>query len=349
MNSKKGAMAIPIAIMLILAVIAGVLLVGAYSWLGGGEKSIIGKSGGDGVASLSCPDDGGTTATITLFNGLNTTGSESFDAGYRVYEANGAFFTSGTDTTSGSLSLNCGESYKFHLLSADGADNAGFISAEGGDAVVSADGRSVEFTAAKDQMTLNFYGSEHGVLEFKAYDNNNAGYMCYGGATPCTSFQTDGVTFTSTTNGTALAVGDSGEVDMTLDVRTTLTDREFANIGGYIAVEAATATWEEPVISVDGKRLTDMKGQLDVSASRALSNYEYVFKLPSGIDRSGVEVDFFIEAVSGVNPTTDIEIDFLAVGSVKETSGSGMLYGTHQDDSSNTVLFAIQDVTVDIN
>ena len=80
------------------------------------------------VPISACPDTGQTTVTLSLQNSLNTTGSETFDANTVLIGDEGDYQT-GTDTTAGSYTLNCGETYTLYVRSAAGAagDNGKLI------------------------------------------------------------------------------------------------------------------------------------------------------------------------------------------------------------------------------
>lgn len=340
-------------------IIAGIVLVlvvlGYMAFTGDSETLSFGEtSASDGIIA-SCGDDGQATVTATFFNALNTTGSENYTVAYRIYDAQGNSIAS--DSTPASQTLNCGETVIMRMRSADGngGDNARILNAEGSVAnlKIIEGGRAVSFVADKNTASLDLYGTQHGVLEFRVYDNNNAGFVYDDGDASATNYETDGVNFKSTTdNATDTALGVAGEIDFTIDVRTTGTDTEFNDLGVYILVEAPNSVYDEPTVKFEGSRLTDVKGELDTNEARTWSGYEYVYFIEdASIQDDGVEVDFVIQALAGVNPAdgNDLEVDFATRGAVKEVAGSGMIYSGTNDASSATVIFAVQDITLDIS
>lgn len=351
-----------------LALLAIIVVATTYlaGWKPGDGLSI----GGGGSTSVDdvpvganlCGDTKASTMTLNLYNGLNTTGAEGFDATMRLYTADGAYVTELTDTTSASVSnLNCGQQYVLRMKSTDGVDGdsgqfQGIRSDSTSSAKLAENGAAVVFTATQPSITLSLSGKQHGVLEFKGYDNINRAPMCNGDDS-CTDYELDGVTFMSTTNGTAMAVSTGGEVDISLDARVnSLTDATFDDFGFYILVEAPTAVWGEPVVSFDGQTLTNIKGSLAAEESDLWNGYEFVYKVETTegspkLDSDRKSVGFQIRADSGVDPgaSDNLEIDFAAIGSYQSTSSDAIKVGGVTDASSRAAVFAVQDVTIDIS
>lgn len=345
MNKKGGSS--PLMIFLVILVI-GVLGTSIYF---GTRQSVDNKSDGTLGADLgSCPTDGQTTLTLSLQNGLNVTGSEQFDASVVMVGSNGDYKT-GSDTTSGSYTLNCGEEYTLSVLSADGdgADNSQLESVLIGSNVKVAEGKAV-FTASKDSMTIILKATQHGVLEFKAYDETARANAC-NSDNSCADYETDGVSFESSVNATALAVGASGSLDYTINARSTAVDTDFTDAYTLIAVEAPVTTWETPSIKVDGKTLTNVKGSLTAQEEKQFSSYEYIYKIDNAIldGNDGIDVRVYLQALAGVDPSTDPEVDFATAGNYLSVDGTTVKLGSAKDDSSSTVVYTIQDVTLNIS
>lgn len=313
-----------------------------------------------GVQTLdSCPTDGDTSATITVQNVLNETTTETYDMGVTLFSlnANGVeeWASDITDTTAGTLTLNCGGSYVIRGLSSQsGSDSAYVLSASGMSSEVIEDGKAVKITATKSSEALKIQTKKHGTLKFKAFDNLNNGWIYDAADASATDYELTGVTLKSTTgNTTAMAIGTDEEIDVTLKVRSVEADSDFADLGMYIAVEGSTSVWQEPTIKFDGATLSNVKGQLSEDEVIYFADYEYVFRVltPADgrlIENSDHDLDFQMAARSGVNPSTDVDIDFVSIGSSSATIGDTVIYGAVTDASTPVVVFTRQDVTLDI-
>jgi hypothetical protein len=347
-----------------LAIVVVLLVVGFVYMASTGGFSATGTDDGvavTGVKNLaSCPTDGDTSATITVQNVLNETGTESYDMSITLFakDANGAeeWVADVTDTTAGAQTLNCGATYVLRGLSSQsGSDSAYIVAASGMGAVVIEGGNAVEITPTKSSEAVKIQSKQHGTLKFKAFDNLNNGWIYDAADASATDYETTGVTLKSTTgNTTAMAIGTDEEIDITLKVRSVESDADFADLGMYIAIEGATSVWQEPTIKFDGATLTNVKGSLSSDEVIYFADYEYVFKIDTPADGRLVEnsdhdLDFQMAARSGVNPTTDVEIDFVSIGSSSATIGDVVNYGGVTDASSPVVVFTDQDVTLDIS
>lgn len=295
----------------------------------------------------SCPDNMQTTLTLTVYNELNTTGSETFDMTGRLGTQ------TVTDTTSGSYTINCGEEYTLKFISADGdgGDNSRIRSVKNSEGLanvrVNEDG-SVTFTPVSSTAVLNLGGSQHGVLEFRAYDKDAAGWMCNSDDS-CSDYETDGVIFESTTNGTAKAIGSTDELTVELDVRATAADTDFNDQYVLILAEAPVATWQEPVLKVNGVKLSDVKGSLTTEEEKQFSSYEYIYKYDGSITDDGIVVYYNLKPNDGVDPSVDPELDFAAAGNYLSVDGVTIKTGAAKDTSTYDVVFTVQDVTFDIS
>ena len=302
------------------------------------------------TTTKACPEAGSTNITVNLYNGLNTTGSETFDANIVLYSDGGDYQT-GTDTTANDFIVNCGEEYTLTMRSSDGfaGDNSQIEKVLIGKNAKVENG-NVVFTPTGSVYSLRIQGTQHGVLEFRAYDNTNAAYMYDNSDAVRTGYEGDGVNFTSTTdNATATAVGSGGELDITFDVRANATDQEFVDSYALILVEAPVATWNEPNLKLDGVKLVNVKGSLTTHEEKQFSGYEYIYKVTTPIDNDGVKLDFQMKALAGVNPSVDPQIDFASAGNYLSVDGIHVYTGAADDTTTAAVVYTVQDIIIDIS
>jgi hypothetical protein len=118
-------------------------------------------------ALAMCGSDKQTTVSLTFRNALNTTAAETIDASYVIYQVQSdgreTQVASGSDTTAGTQTLDCGQQYRLKLLGG-GAVNARVVSVYTQNAQVAADG-SVVFTTTAPTLTLGFSGSKHSMMK----------------------------------------------------------------------------------------------------------------------------------------------------------------------------------------
>ena len=323
-----------------------------------------GSVAGDALAGLpegdSCGDAKTHTLTFSVQNALNTSGTETFDTGYRFTDVMDNSVVSGTDSTAGSVTLVCGRSYLIEGLTASGAegDNAEYVSVKSGGAIVQSDG-TVLFKATKPSDSLTLGGQQRDTLEFRMFDviNNNFMYDNNAADSSNLDYETDGVNFTSTTNNaTSTSVGSGGELHVKLYYRSlTADDTNWNDIGGhYVLIDAATATWNIPVVRINGVLSSNVKGQLNADEAVAYNGYEYVYLSDEAVYKNKeatVDVDIF--ALSGVNPATggtdDVQIDLAARGAYAATANSNdVKIGSVQDNSAKTTVETVQDTFVSV-
>lgn len=312
--------------------------------------SVVGTGSVVGTAYASCPSDGDSIVTLTTQNTANTSGVETFETTWTMLGSAGSRIT-GTTSTDDDHTVNCGETYELIVESADGqsGDNSEIQSVIiGVGAKVNSEG-NVVFTPTKSAYTLTVGVPQHATIEFKAYDNNNAGWMYDSGDADATAFEADAVTYKSTTdNTTAYALSADGDfLDVTLSVRADQVDTEFCDNYCLVAVEAPVTEYDEPTMTWNGRNLVNVKGTLNVNEEKQLSGYEYIYKLDSDIKRTINNLGFYIEA--NADASTDLQVDFLAAGKVDSINGVDLLTSTAQDNSGASTVYAIQDVTFDIS
>jgi len=307
------------------------------------------------TAADNCPDDGDTSLKITVYNLLNETGSESYDVTMYILGEDGGIVETITDTTTpATTTIDCGYDYTIKAIAADGAsgDNSQILSllAKPTNSDAKVEDGVIKFSADRSNMNLKVGMEQHGTLQFKLYDNEDARYAYDTGDSSNTDWETDGVTFRDGDNATAFSIGSGGFLDLTLKVKGVQTDTDFQDAYVLIAVEAPVDKWNEPSVKWDGKTLEDISDSgLTSYEDKKLSSYEYVYKITDSIEDDIFDLDFYMEACAGCDPTADVEIDFFAAGNYLSTSGVEVKTGAAKDDSSNTVVYTTQDVTIDVS
>lgn len=353
-HNKKGEKS-PGMFFLMLGILA---LLSIFGWAAyqGGLFSSGGVNGDKESPSGFCPTDGDTSFTLDVYNGRNTTGAEGFDVGAYIYAEEGTSWVRKaaiTDTTSPSATLiDCGFNYRVCAVASnsDGGDNSVFTGVRSGDAEIDENG-CVEFEADRSNEAIIVDAEQHDVLTFKLYDKVDARYAFDTGDAEAVTFEADGVTFTDGDNATAFALASGGYLDFSLEVKGADEDEDFVDAYVLILIEAPVAEYKEPVLKYEGQTLTDISDDgLTDYEDKQFSSYEYIYKVSKkDIGSQPKTVSFYMEAVSGANPSTDVQIDFASAGNYLSTDGVSIKQGAAADDASNTVVFAVQDVTVDVS
>ena len=337
----------------------------AFTGVLGGKQSTISfptttNNNNQPVATASkCPTDGDTSFTLNVYNDLNTSGAENYDMTV-VCKSNSGHVVTITDTTDPTpVTLNCGETYTCKGVSADGAggDNSKFTSVRVGKNFVTlnSDG-SFTFTPDASNVQIDMGATQHGVLEARVYDNDNAGYVYASGDSSAGTYKTTGATFESTTdNSTALAVGTGGTLDLRMDVRVnSANDEQFADKGFYLLIDAQTnGKWDTPSVKINGKTYTSDCSALNSHEQTAYTDYNWCYKitdLPITLNDKAV-VDLGLAALSGVDPgaSDDLTIAFASIGQYESTTDqTNVLTGAVTDAPSPAQVFALQSYTLDI-
>lgn len=359
-NTWKTFGMIMIPILMIVGVLAGLKYMGVLTF-GGSTEEQLGQVIGEAVASASstCPDTLLTATTLTLKNEEDDSKDDTFDATGYLYKVVGGvemYDQSVADTTAGSVNLDCSQTYRLRLVSAnaDEGDNgiiSSIVSSSDGKATLVDGGKAVEFTPVGRSYSVKVAGERHGVLQFKLWDNTAAGWACNSDDT-CLDYEADGVSFTSTTNGTAKAIGIGEEIDVKVYFKSTKANTSFDDFGFYILLEggaSAATVWNEPsTVKLNGKTLQEYT--LTGDESKQFDAYEYVYRVT---DEDITDEQNILELVwapnTGQNPSADVEIDFASIGSFLSVDGSTVKYGAARDDTSATVVFTVQDITYDIS
>jgi hypothetical protein len=342
----------------------------------GQTYSIVGNGGGAQEMQSTgnnCGTARTTTVTFTQQNALNTTGNEGIDSTCYVYKvaADGSesYVGTQTDTTAGTLSADCNQKYRMYCVSTDsnGGDSGSVLSVAGDGVKVitgkddkgrDVTGAGIEFMTNAPTYAVNWKGKQHATLQFRAKDLLADALMYDDADSSTQDYETDGVNFSSSVgNTTALAVGAGGKVNVRQEIQSTDVDTDFSDFGFYIAVKAATTTWDGATVSAKftnengaTSSLTNLKGNLDSDENLLLDTYQYVFYVPDSIRQDSVYFELSIKALSGVNPgvTDDIEIDYIAKGAALRTAGenAGVRFSASTDASSKAAIYAVQDTNI---
>ena len=261
----------------------------------------------------------------------------------------GALYTSITDTSSGSVTLACGEKYVVETRSTSGAagDSAIISSANLAGATIDSATGKLTFTPTGNGGTLTVMSHQHGNSEVRAFDLINNAFLFDDQDASATDYETtDGVKFNGTTVGdNGITVGSGGELRVRVYYRANQIDEDANDIGGtYVLVDAATSAWDgtRRTMTINGVISPDVTTSLNADEKSAYSNYEYVYKIPAGLDITNSKetlLDFSLFAKSGQNPTGahNVSIDFAPIGKFASQLNSDTLkIGSVLDDSANT-------------
>lgn len=344
----KGASKIAYIVVLVFIVI-GLMLAMQMGWLN--VANIPGPGGGGWGTTYNCPDTGLTNVTFNVQNILDDTTADVYDETIVCTSAEGSVKTI-TATSDDGTNMACAEAWTCRGTSSDGVkgDHANFQSVLSGDATVS--NGEVTFTTDGPSMRIDIGSTLHGIAQSRLYDNSAAAF-CFG----TTSGETGGAAgawlnttsyIDSSTNATNLAVGTAGNLDLCQDFRIYAhSDEQFMDFAYYILLDAATTVWDTPTVTVDGVTMTDMCGQMNSDEQKAYSGEEYCYKVTdpnSAITNNDyARVCVNINALSGVDPTTDINITIASVGGyTKTTAPTVVARASVKDDSSQTAVFTKQ-------
>lgn len=353
--SKKGN-AWPVVFVLFFIVVVGALvyMIGdKQGWFDG--TLAFGDTDAD-VDTDRCPDDGDTSLKIQAYNGLNDTGAEIFDVTGYLYErvaGSWEYVTSLTDTTAPSATtIDCGTKYRFCAVASnsDGGDHSVFTSVKSGDAEIDELGCAV-FDADKSNVNINLNTEQHDVLKFRMFDNqdNRYGYSTNGTSNTVWHFESN-ATWHDGNNATAFAVSSGGYLDFCIELKGATTDEDFADAYTLVLIEAPLNKWDEPTVKFDGAMLSEVSsGGLTSYEQDQFSSYEYYYKLTGGIEDHVHELCLYMDACSGCDPTVDVEVDLASAGNFLSVDGITILQGGAKDDSANSVVYSVQDNTVDVS
>jgi hypothetical protein len=303
-----------------------------------------------------------TSFTLDVFNLLNTSGAENYDVTAVLTSDAGSVVTF-TDTTSPTAqNLNCGETYTLRVLSTDGAsgDNSvvkGIRNCAGSCPYDVVDG-DVVFVAQGASMNLKVDMEQQATLKVKMKDGLTDAWVYDSGDSSATDYETDTVTFESSTdNTTAMAIGAGEAFDWKFFLRAVQTDTNWNDRGVIVLVDAGATVYDENQMTgyFNGKEYSNAKESLTKKEQAKFSDYEYAFIIPKEeADITGskdVVFELSGAAISNVDPgsSDDVQVDIISRGTYAMTSNSDVLAeGAVKDDSSLTVVRSIMDITVDV-
>jgi hypothetical protein len=199
-------------------------------------------------------------------------------------------------------------------------------------------------------------GSNFSKLKAKAYDNLNRG-LVWNTEDPSAAGTYDvlAATLKSVTNNTAYAFGVGQTLDFSIDTATVSTVSHFgdSNLGVYIAVDADKSQYDTPVLQIGGVNLVDVKnsGELSSDDISALSSYEYVFKVPAGVqfNSAPTSVRFYVASKAGVDPSADIVLRVIGKAFYVGADGFTINEDCFNKASGSEILTATpQTVTIDV-
>lgn len=301
----------------------------------------------------TCPDDGDTSFTLDVKNILNDTGAELYDVTVYLLADDGSIIKTITDTTSPTaVTIDCGYEYTLKAVAADGAsgDSSNMLNVyqkpQNSEVDVNSDG-TVTFSADRSNFGLGVNMKQHGTLSFKLYDNNDARYAYDDGDATNTDYETTGVVFRDGDNATAFVIGSGDYLDFKAKVKGVETDTDAMDSYVLIAIKADIAKWDEPQVRWNSALLSETT--LNTDETKALKDYDFVYKITSDILDNIHDIDFYMDVLSGQNPTADVEIDFFTAGNYLSTDSTCIKTATHKDNPSRTAVYTLQGFDIDVS
>lgn len=356
-GKKKDLMTALSIVFIVLGLISVSGLVKLGTGATGGDTDYVIQPG-DTPAALGCPTDGDSSLKIDVVNSANESGSEGYDVTGYLYikESDGTLtsFATISDTTAATATLiDCGKDYVFKIISTSGAGGDGsyvkkIISGKG---TIDSNG-NLEFRAASSNPSFVIGVDQNAALKVRALDNNDASnYLCDNDET-CSAYETDGITFVSTTNGTV--IDETVGLDITFQFLATDVADNGNDRGLLVMLEMPTTTWSStPEVYANGVALTEMKGQLNPFEATAYSGYEYIYLIPRNVQlkdgSQGITLRVVNNLAAGVaTSSADPEVDIAPRGAYLGIDAISVGYGAVKDDSSRTVVNTLFDITLDV-
>jgi len=291
-------------------------------------------------ALAMCGSDKQTTVSLTFRNALNTTAAETIDASYVIYQVQSdgreTQVASGSDTTAGTQTLDCGQQYRLKLLGG-GAVNARVVSVYTQNAQVAADG-SVVFTTTAPTLTLGFSGSKHSMMEVRAYNEDARARMFEQGGSSSAYVSTGAVFVGTADNVTTQTVTAGSSLMMTVEMKNVNIASDFNDYGVYVMFDAASNYWDKvQQVTFNGIELQDVKGQLNADEAKRFADYEYVFLIPAGraIDGRNSKLYFDILKSTGASGSDTLKVDFAVRSNYLSVDGFTVKTAGATDASTN--------------
>jgi hypothetical protein len=355
-------------VMFVLIVGAGVSILMVANYMGLLSTPSGGSTGGGTigvppVVTSACGDDGLGTIKVRAKNSGNETAAEWYAATVYLYKkVNGGiqYVTSTTTATDGTYATfnntPCNAEYVMYILSADGAagDNNNIDAIDASSENIKLVGGAVEIDMADEDVYATVHSTQHATLEFRAYDNNENGYMYDTGDSAATDWETTGVVFTSTTNNdTNMTVAAGGDFNVELQIRAAQTDTQFQADGAnsiIIAVNGDIGTWDELDVDCGGKSTEVSPSELTEFERNLWSGYEKFFKLDKILENNPrTSCTLTGIAKPSVSSWKCPSYTFAARGNyVGTTSGVIELHSAAKDDSSYTNVYTVQTMSLQL-
>lgn len=196
----------------------------------------------------------------------------------------------------------------------------------------------------EDPIRLDGKGSAYGGLHCRVKDLTEDNYIYDSASATKTTYRAlaaTAINWTSTTdNVTGMTLGATDVFDVRLECKTSSADKEFGETTMLcldVLDDSNSNDWDEPEVSVSGKTLTEMKGNLNDEDKQALAAYEYCYELAKPIGDTKVSINVEISPGDGVNPDKDVAFKFLAKGVYHSINDPNKLIWSYfRDDSGNT-------------
>ena len=284
-----------------------------------------------------------TSSDFITYNPLDLDGTPTYPAvALKIKAADGSgalrSYTTDTDGTfaSSSLGVDCGKQFIAYAPA-------------GINATASA---KMDFTTDSPYFGEEIEVDSIDFMSVKAYDNDNNGdvWTTVNADEDTSKGYTDldsaSVTFQSTTNNTAHAMGVGGELDWTFKMKVG-SQSSWGDLKNYIAVDADASDFAKPTMSFDGVALVEVgKGALNVDDAGYLAAYEYIFELPYDVTETTSELRLKTNAKSSINPDVDIVVK--PVAESYWVDGTTVKQSIFKTDGTE-VLTTARTLTVDIS
>ena len=298
------------------------------------------------TAAFSCGADKQSAVSLTLKNGLNTSAAQTMDTSYIIYQIQSdgkeTQIASGSDTTAGAQTLDCGSKYRLKLLGGAGV-NSRVTGVYSQNAEVATDG-SVVFTTTAPTLTLGIVGSKHSVIEVRAYNEDARARMFEAGGSSTAYVGTGADFFSTADNSTPQTVTAGSSMLMTLELKNVDVAGDFNDYGTYVLFDAANTYWDKvQQVTFDGTDLTEVKAQLNPEETKKFANYEFVYLIPQGklIDGKSHKLYMDVLKSSGAIGTDALKVDFAVKGNYLSVDGYTVKTAAAKDSSTSPTLWPI--------
>ena len=361
---QKGISVIAIAVLFILGV-------GTLFFFGPQLASIMPGAPITGEVLVGdCPTDKSHTLTLLSANKLSTTG-ETFDVNL-IGISNKGHVVNITDTTEGTVGLNCGERYTFKSASTgtaalgQDADNSKVLEAISENIVVNPDG-SFTFSALTRLDRVEFKLSQHALPEARIYhlsnntyllnsttDITNPGAGSYAAGNTAEIFQGTPNATTGVVSAAPINIGTDEQLELRMDIRAQGgTDVDFNDFGWWLLVDWPSATvYGTPSLKIEGVTQTSNCATMNTEESSSFSGTDFCYKLDLPIQRANpTSLSWIFITASGQNPgaADDINITMAAIGNYVTTlGGTTVKQGAIRDDSARTSVYTQGEWQLDI-